>query len=360
MIKVQLRQLEILKSLLYSSTPRSIESMMSEWSVSERTIKYDLSQIRSEIKQLQVKLLNKKGIGYYFSPDDKPHLIDHYSFSDIENKTEQTLNNIVLYCLFVENPANLSEIAEHLYFDVSSIKRYVEEFIMSTATDEVQLEIVDGAKLLVIGSEWTVRKLYSSLIQQELKGSHRNELKLRLQSALPLYEKKLANLWINKMEENLKKTISKHNIWISESAFEYLGIYLFVMYIQNEQSKLKQCKNDVYMQIEDDRLINDDLLKFNGEKIFAEELLKQINWGKTNQKEIEALVRVMLEHNVFSEQALDKNEEAHLNKVIEKMLAALTKGTKNQLYDLDMLASDLRPHLKHIIRKKNIRWKSKS
>ncbi|MGO4928420.1 hypothetical protein ACTQ5J_07465 [Fundicoccus sp. Sow4_F4] len=87
---MQERQLEMLKSLLYSSTPRSTEALMAQWAVSERTIKYDLSQLRETLKEHGVKLLNKKGIGYYFSPDDKPKLIAAYSFSDLENTEEET------------------------------------------------------------------------------------------------------------------------------------------------------------------------------------------------------------------------------------------------------------------------------
>ena len=63
---------------------------MAQWAVSERTIKYDLSQLREALKEHGVKLLNKKGIGYYFSPDDKPKLIAAYSFSDVENSEEET------------------------------------------------------------------------------------------------------------------------------------------------------------------------------------------------------------------------------------------------------------------------------
>lgn len=229
---MQERQLAILTSLLYSSTPRSTEALMAEWSVSERTIKYDLSQLRAALKVHGVKLLNKKGIGYYFSPADKPKLIDAYSLADLENTQEQIQSNVLLYTLFVKSPALLTDVAERLFFDVSTIKRYVGDIeLEQTAIDAgIVLQLIDGTKFSVLGPELPLRKFYVSLFQHELKTVQSIELKFRLQQAFPLYEEVFDTDWFTKAEEQLKVTISKHSLWISEWAFEYLTLYLYVMY----------------------------------------------------------------------------------------------------------------------------------
>jgi len=76
------RKIKLVEELLYSSSPLSIRYLTNEFSVSERIIKYDISKIRKEIEEIGAELLNKKGTGYYFSPDAKPRLIKYYGLSD--------------------------------------------------------------------------------------------------------------------------------------------------------------------------------------------------------------------------------------------------------------------------------------
>src|SRR5690625_3638968 len=121
------RQLEIIKKILYSSSPFSIKNLMQTFFVSERTIKYDISDIRKKLKEIDVKLLNKKGFGYYFLPETKAKLIEHFALSDPEDTLIKDQTNLLMYTLFQENPASLTSISEKLFFDVSTIKRYIEE-----------------------------------------------------------------------------------------------------------------------------------------------------------------------------------------------------------------------------------------
>ena len=343
---VQERQLEMLKSLLYSSTPRSTESLMAQWSVSERTIKYDLSQLRRALKEHGVKLLNKKGVGYYFSPADKPTLIDAYSFSELENVEAVTQANILLYPLFVKDGADMAEIGEHLFFDVSTIKRYVSE--LSLDSKEVSLQLVAGKKLSLVGEELALRKFYVSLMQEELKTVQSIELKFRLQKAFPLYEAVFDSNWFAKAVEQLKVTISKHSLWISEWAFEYLALYLYVMYLRSGAGGAETFENSVASDFFKDKHLAE---QFQGETAFAKDVLKQLYWGKADGEEVARLVQVMLEQNIFSEQALDAKAQARLERVIDEMLAALAFNYPGQSFDEASLKSDLTPHLKQIIRK---------
>lgn len=422
---MQERQLAILTSLLYSSTPRSTEALMAEWSVSERTIKYDLSQLRAALKVHGIKLLNKKGIGYYFSPADKPKLIDAYSLADLENTQEQIQSNVLLYTLFVKSPALLTDVAERLFFDVSTIKRYVGDIeLEQTAIDAgIVLQLIDGTKFSVLGPELPLRKFYVSLFQHELKTVQSIELKFRLQQAFPLYEEVFDTDWFTKAEEQLKVTISKHSLWISEWSFEYLTLYLYVMYLRQARLKRPLSSEQSWSRLGDlsglgkisgsqvnassggrnvsgglsdasagvnkeghstdslseaklDNLdesasqdettdsaelsqswsLAGDVMteSFKGERAFAEDVLKQLYWGKVAVGEVAHLVQVMLEQNIFSEQALDASGEARLKQVISSMLAALAVNYPEHSFDQASLTSDLTPHLKQIIRKKQL------
>ena len=340
---MQERQLEIFKSLLYYSTPRSIEALMCQWNVSERTIKYDLSQIRKSLTRHGVKLLNKKGVGYFFSPDDKPKLITAYSLSDLENMEEATRNNIILYTLFVKDKPLLNDVADKLFFDVSTIKRYIEE--MRIDSQDIVLTVESGSKLSVSGDELAMRKFYVRLLQEELKTVQSIEMKFRLIKAFPLYEEVFDAAWFAKAEERLKITISQHSLWISEWGFEYLLLYLYVMFLRTKGGhSVKQATDGLMIR----ELLDQ---QFKGEQDFAKDILKQLYWGKADETEVSYLVQVMLEQNVFSEQALAAPEETRLDRVIEKMLITLSANYPSQEFDKESLKSDLKPHLKQIIRK---------
>lgn len=333
---MQERQMQLFKSLLYSSTPRSIESLMEEWHVSERTIKYDISAIRKELKPLNIKLNNKKGIGYYFSPSDKPKIIEEYSLPENESEKELNQGNILLYTLFIKDQPLLIDIADYLYFDVSSIKRYIEDI----AYDEqlIDININKEAHLIIEGTELNIRKLFCHLITKELKTVNGIDISLRMKKALPVYEAFIDDSWINKAEEQIKQMINQSNVWISEASLEYLTVYLYVAHMR--MNRLEQFSVE-----------SEDMLAFTGEVKFAEKLLRNLNWGVTSQSEIQLLVHIMVENNIFSDSQLSEESEQKLTMAINAMLERLDQDYPNEKYDAEELINDLRPHLKQIIRK---------
>lgn len=332
---MQDRQMQLLKSLLYSSAPRSLESLIEEWNVSERTIKYDISTIRKALKSLDVKLLNKKGIGYYFLPNDKPIIIEEFSLPESDHEKQSDQTNIILYTLFTEGKTNIKDIAEFLYYDISSVRRFVE--LIETQSSEVSIRLNKEGCITIEGSEIEIRKFYSELIIKELKTVNGIEISLRLKKAFPYYESFIDENWLNKVEDNIKQLIHQHQIWISEAALEYLTIYLYVMKLRGEATNYIESTNDIS--------------SFKGEHQFAEKLLRQLNWGVTSEDEIQLLVHIMIENNIFIESNLQKDKEHELTEVIYQMLVTLKQAYPDDNYYEEELISDLTPHLKQIIRK---------
>lgn len=330
------RQLEIIKKILYSSSPFSIKNLMQTFFVSERTIKYDISDIRKKLKEIDVKLLNKKGFGYYFLPETKAKLIEHFALSDPEDTLIKDQTNLLMYTLFQENPASLTSISEKLFFDVSTIKRYIEEITINQKHVELKLE---NDQIEIIGNEYEVRKFYTDLIINQIEKTTGSDLDIRIISAFPNYEKEINIDWMRRVKSMTRSQLKKDNIWISEDSFEYLILYLFVLYYRDTDKEEKKIK------------LKDLKVSIKEEYFFAEELLKSIFWGKFSEHEIYYLVKIMFENDIFSEGKLDNEIEVKLSYVIDHMIEHILKNNSTFMINEEKLKKDLRPHLKQIIRK---------
>jgi len=330
------RQKEVVRKLLYSSSPLSLENLISTFSVSERTIKYDISAIRKEIEEIDTELLNKKGSGYYFSPDAKPKLIEYFGLYDTEETLIKDQRNLLIYTLFLESPTLLSSAANKLYFDTSTIKRYIDEIAIDQKDVSLQLK---NNQFEIIGSEYEVRNFYTELIINQIMETTGSDLDVRLIEAFPNYEEEINLEWFQRVKQTTKSQLKENNIWISKDSFEYLVIYLFVLHYRNNIEENEKVK------------LNDSKISLKKEYRFANELLNNIFWGKFPGQETQFLIKVMLENDIFSDGQLKDTIEEELTTVINTMTNKISEFDDSLTIDEENFKKDLRPHLKQIIRK---------
>lgn len=334
------RQVQLIQFLLYSSTPKSIQSLVDECSVSERTIKYDIANIRKELKVLDVRLHNKKGKGYYFSPKDKPKIIEHYSFVTPDPANEQVQDDIILSTLYFSNPIDFKNLAENLYYDESSVRRFLSEIL--TLESSVEINIINNKMLELKSSDIALRKLYVETLRNKLEVTTGSKLSFRLQKKVTAYEGQLELEWLDKIEQAVQNAVHNREIWISEESLEYLLLFIYVSHIKKNKYIKKTDENNHYD-------LDDDDLK--GEYEFAEDILRELYWGQVEKNEIIYLVQIMVENNIFSKTHLDKETEEKLTQVLNQMMKSLDERAHFLSFDLKQLAYDLRPHLRQIIRK---------
>jgi len=330
------RKMKLIERLLYSSSPLSIEKLVNEFSVSERTIKYDISAIRKEIKEFDVELLNKKGTGYYFSPDAKPKLIKYFELSDSEDTLIKDQRNLLIYTLFLENPASLSSVASKLYFDTSTIKRYVDEILINQK--DISLKLTNN-HFEILGTEYAIRNFYTNLIIEQMSETVGSDLDIRLIEAYPNYEEEVNLKWFQRVKQMTRSQLKESNIWISKDSFEYLVVYLFVLHYRKNKVGKQSFK------------FNDSKISVNQEYFFANELLSNIFWGEFPEPEIKYLIKIMLENDIFSDSQLEEKIENKLSKVIKEMANKVNEALR---IDEEDFSKDLRPHLKQIIRKNEL------
>ena len=61
------RQLEIVRQILENQRPVSVQQLMKTYNKSERSIRYDVLEIRDQLNQYGIVLKNISGEGYYIS-----------------------------------------------------------------------------------------------------------------------------------------------------------------------------------------------------------------------------------------------------------------------------------------------------
>ena len=65
------RQLEIVRQILENQRPVSVQQLMKTYNKSERSIRYDVLEIRDQLNQYGIVLKNISGEGYYIDKNSR-------------------------------------------------------------------------------------------------------------------------------------------------------------------------------------------------------------------------------------------------------------------------------------------------
>ncbi|AYW50160.1 hypothetical protein C7H83_06660 [Tetragenococcus halophilus] len=260
------RQIEIIKTLLYSVSPVHIQKIQGKFDVSERTIKYDLSIIRKEFKKYNLNMLNKKDVGYYISPEEKPFIIKKYSlYDDFEDQQYSDFEDVMMYLLLIKEPADKEQVACMLYYSNFSIKNFIKE-AENILPESLSIQQIIESEFSLIGSEREIRAYYTSLLLKKLKKVRKQEITKMFLKAFPLFEEKINEKKLLRIETILKQKIKKQKIWISESAYIKLFIHLYIVQLRKNNTVHYTKKELEFYKA------------FQSEYILAKEVLTEIFW----------------------------------------------------------------------------------
>lgn len=336
------RQIEVIKTLLYSVSPLSIQKIQEKFDVSERTVKYDISIIRTEFKKYNLNLLNKKGIGYYISPEEKPFIIKKYSlYDDFEDQQYSDFEDIMLYLLLIEEPANKERVASVLYYSNFSIKNFIQEGAKNLPSS-MSIKQITESEFSLFGSEREIRAYYVSLLFKKLKKVRKQEITKMFLNTFPLFEEKINEKKLLRIETILKQRIKNQKIWISESAYIKLFIHLYIVQLRKNYT-VHYSKKELEFYKE-----------FKSEYNFAKEVLTEIYWGMIEPHEFINLVEVMTENNVFVEDSFDLSVEERLDSVLNKMIIQVKEQHPKFELNSSDFKKDVTPHLKQILRRNQL------
>lgn len=330
------RQAEILKYLLTASTPLSIEYFKEKLGRQDRTIRYDIGQLREvcEENQIEVRYLTKKG--YYIPATQKAAASQLLLQSEAELRDsvpetgeEERFQKIFLYLFAQKNRVTAEKLAKICYVSRSTLTRFLgrmeEWFHNSFSLDAKKAR---GYRLL--GDEKKIRCLAAGILADRFRGSYTVEdwyvlLPEELKGKIQLED-------MARICRSIRKMNSKYNIWISNAAYLNLLSYCIARHIR--------------LRIQESDPGPDEKEK---DLTYAQELLTELSWmgnGRTGE-ELQWFSEVLLENGIYSEGHLA--DEALLTRTVGKVIAHIEKDLGGESFQMDVLYQDLYDHLKNFL-----------
>ncbi|WP_440896589.1 BglG family transcription antiterminator [Amphibacillus sp. Q70] len=331
------RQEKIINTLLFSVSPVKISNLQEDIGVSERTIKYDIAEIRKEFIKNGWRLLNKKGVGYYITPEDKRILIKKYSLKSESDLNNDDFLNILMYLLLVENPASIRDIADKLFLNELTIKKYIKQE-MSDVQKQNIIKFNTGSVISLVGNERNIRQFFLNLSFSQMEKMNKNEVALKMQRSFPFFKEDITIESYLRIERIFRKVVKKWNVWISEEAYIRLVLHLFIVYLRKDY-KLNYLDSEVTL-----------FKKLKNEYNFSKVLLDELFWGIIDPQEVLNLVEVMANNNVFIDDDIEWSNEERLKDVVERMIDYITNHYPAYTVNKDDFIEDIIPHLRHTLR----------
>ncbi|MFM1538422.1 BglG family transcription antiterminator [Helcococcus bovis] len=319
------RQIEILKFILQNGA-FSVDQLIERFSVSKRTIYYDIEDINNEIKEYgKIENINKKYI--YLGSDD--------IFSKFEVKAYFT-NNIddrqqyIIEKLFLDEFTTIDEISENLLVSRNTIVNDINDIKNNLINYGISL--IYDKKYELKSEEYKIRDFYITSMYQDqnllLHFDNRiKEINEKAKLYLTDYSLALLSKYIKFVDKRLihGKFIEPYKIYDDTSNFQYFNIVKDTLKIENENeikhivaliASMTNLKIDkINQQIENfvDKLI------YNFERLAFVEIKNKKEFKREISRHLQSsYYRLKYKFPIYNSMLLDlKNNYASLLKLIK-------------------------------------------
>lgn len=338
-LQLKSRQVDILKCLIASATPVSVNMLIEKYNKSERSIRYDINTIRDEIIKYDIEIKAKPKKGFYIPATQKQKCssllgasqIVETSLLDDSEKTRYA--TLYLYFLIQRKRVTAINISDHFFVSKSTALRLIGNF-EAHYKQQVQLSSQKVAGYLLVGDELNIRKIAVDILARLLKGSYSVEDWYILLPAVLKNGISLADLI--RISNAIKKINTRHNVWISNDAFINLLSYCLIQELRWDYKNTNQTSK---LTLENDELIEND---------YVTDLMQELTENKqVNQKENDWLLSILKDNGIiFKDQS---NATFDLNSIIDEMINILNRKQSQYPYEFDTatLHCDLYEHLHH-------------
>ena len=343
-MKLQLtdRQIDILKIIANSYAPIEITVFVTKYKKSERSIRYDLKKIKTELANEQMELKYKYKQGFYLPPDQRIRCLQYINeeglanISDFMMETEKGRMKLLFYYLFTKSqPQTADEIANHFFVSKSTILRTMKD-VDRHYHDDVTLQAIKTQGFVLIGDEYKLRTMMVTCLASLFKDYFNStDWYLQLPSELKAY---LCEEDIEHIVYTIKKLNTKYNVWIVNHSFIKLLSYCLTFQLRNKFTKDTQYVN---------------LSEEHNEKISYSCQLLQALSGNTNilQVEEEWLLMALNEYDFF---IANKNQYSHqIKEITQKIITHLISLKLDLTFDFQTLYNDLHEHFNRFIHMDN-------
>lgn len=329
------RQMEILRLLLMSGMPLDIEFLKGKLQKSERTIRYDIQELKNLCAPHQIEIRYLKKTGYYIPAGQKAScsaLMVRWSQDTkegfVDEEEEQRLNRIFFYLFVRKEYVTAEKLADVYIASRSTLARSLGR-IEAHFGNSFTLDVKKAQGYRMTGDEMELRRQAVKLLTARFKGSYTaddwylllpDELKIRLD---------LED--IREISRNIRRLNGKYNIWISNTAYLNLMSYCVARLLR--LPLLKEEENEA----------------LSGEENYVQELLREVSpqgKGRT-QQELAWLTEFLMEQGIYVEEY--RVDEELLRRILDRIMEFVESRKDWGRFDFQSLRQDLEEHLKNYL-----------
>lgn len=329
------RQMEILRLLLMSGMPLDIEFLKGKLQKSERTIRYDIQELKDLCAPHQIEIRYLKKTGYYIPAGQKAScsaLMVRWSQDAkegfVDEEEEQRLNRIFFYLFVRKEYVTAEKLADVYIASRSTLARSLGR-IEAHFGNSFTLDVKKAQGYRMTGDEMELRRQAVKLLTARFKGSYTaddwylllpDELKIRLD---------LED--IREISRNIRRLNGKYNIWISNTAYLNLMSYCVARLLR--LPLLKEEENEA----------------LSGEENYVQELLREVSpqgKGRT-QQELAWLTEFLMEQGIYVEEY--RVDEELLRRILDRIMEFVESRKDWGRFDFQSLRQDLEEHLKNYL-----------
>ena len=329
------RQIEIFRLLMTSGVPLDINLLKEKLQKSERTIRYDIQDLKRICQEygIEIGYLTKKG--YFIPAAQKPEcsalLVQWDSGgknSFVDDEEEKRFTSLFFYLFVQKGYVTAEKLAEVYLASKSTLTRglgRLEEYFSNSFI----LEIRKAQGYRLKGDELTLRKKAVELLAARFQGSYTaDDWFLLLPEEL---KSKISIQNIRDISRSIRQVNGKYNIWISNTAYLNLMSYCIARHVRLP------------------------VLESTGEKpeeqeAYASELLRELSAEeKTREtaRELSWLQEVLRDYGISTEGYRVKDEI--LKRIMRRIMSYLENGEDRESFELQSLRRDLEEHLKNYL-----------
>ena len=329
------RQIEIFRLLMTSGVPLDINLLKEKLQKSERTIRYDIQDLKRICQEygIEIGYLTKKG--YFIPAAQKPEcsalLVQWDSggkSSFVDGEEEKRFTSLFFYLFVQKGYVTAEKLAEVYLASKSTLTRglgRLEEYFGNSFI----LEIRKAQGYRLKGDELTLRKKAVELLAARFQGSYTaDDWFLLLPEEL---KSKISIQNIRDISRSIRQVNGKYNIWISNTAYLNLMSYCIARHVRLP------------------------VLESTGEKpeeqeAYASELLRELSAEeKTREtaRELSWLQEVLRDYGISTEGYRVKDEI--LKRIMRRIMSYLENGEERESFELQSLRRDLEEHLKNYL-----------
>lgn len=334
--KAKSRQMEILRYLMTTAVPLDVAFFEEKFQKSARTIRYDISEIKTMCSNYGVEIRYQTKKGYFIPPSQKMQCSDIFITKKgreksglIADSDEERYKKVFLYLFTRKRKVTADQLADHFFISRSTIVRLLAR-IESFYQNDIRLEAQKAAGYELKGDELVLRRIASDILAEQFKGSYTPEDWYLL---IPDPMKQLINLnGLISITNGIKRVNAKHNLWISNIAFLNLLSYCII-------------RNMRFYQIKPVAKRETGGYTVSG---YVMDLMREISFPNEEIPDIEIrYMQCVLEENGIAVNS-HRFEEKQLKGALKEMLDLLKGNIESQLgaFNYEELFHELYGHLK--------------